>query len=889
MSSSKQKFKAIYFQEDLETLENNSKSFTLAFSQRELDLYESIKHLSSLEIRQILGVNTINHLQEVADKEGLPLNRYCIWKIKKELAKNNKLEKRSQSFNIDPVHTTFRGGKNLPLQSWYPYLEGYSPDFVRYIIDNYTNKNTKNIYDPFSGSGTTPIVASDLGYQAFYSEVNPLLQFLTNIKAKARNYKNRNILASRIEELAENLDEDIKKMNEDQELKKAYENTFCESKFFPERVYSEILQTKTYINLILQKEIILGELLTVAATSALLPSSLLKRQGDLRFKRDDELQNIDNINYIKEIKSNLYKIANDIRVIEPTVSPILLTEDAKNIHKLPFLGIDAVITSPPYLNGTNYFRNTKMELWFLGYLKSKKDLSKYRRMAITAGINDVSLEIKKDIENKELKELLETIENTAYDKRIPKMIHDYFSDMKAVFCGIKKQLNKNAVIAIDLGDSIYSGVHVKTDEILISIMKEIGYSFQENIVLRKRISNNGQELKQVLLIFRNNSVMTTKKQIKFLWEDDWKNFKNNLPHHSGEMAKRNWGDKMHSLCSYQGKLKPSIANQLVSTFVPDGGSVLDIFGGVGTIPLEASLQEKKSYSFDISPAAIIISKAKLSQLNTKDIATILDDLEIFIKKDQVEQKIIEEAEMFGYNKKLKEYFHPKTLKEIVLAREYFKSAGYDSGEKALVLSSLLHILHGNRPYALSRRSHGITPFAPTGEFEYKNLIEKLKDKIERTMSETSKRKVFKEGSIYFQDATKTWPDEIRGIDAIITSPPFFDSTRFYLANWMRLWLAGWNDASFKTEPIKFIDELQKKDLSVYDNIFMQSRERLKEGGVLVLHLGKSKKCDMAKVLAERARRWFDVYDVFGENVENTESHGIRDKGTVVEHQYLVLK
>lgn len=887
MPELKQKFKAIYFQDNTIEAKKGSKSFTLAFSPKESDLYESIKTLSSLEIRKILGTNNLSDLQNLANNEGLPLNRFCIWRLKKEIKQNDKSQRQINLFGIDPIHATFKGGKDLPLQSWYPYLEGYSPDFVKYIIENYLNKNTKTIYDPFSGSGTTPIVASDLGFQSLYSEVNPLLQFLTKIKARTRNYHKKESLAVKIDEISENLELNLKKIDEDQELKKAYEKTFIDSKFFPDNVYSDILKTKTYINCIFYKDTLLAELLTVAAIASLIPSSFLKRQGDLRFKKGKELHGIEKANFIEQVKINLNKIANDIRVIEPTANPSLITEDARSIGKLPFLGIDAVITSPPYLNGTNYFRNTKTELWFLGYLKDKSDLSKYRRMAVTAGINDVSLEIKKDIENKPLADLLKIIEKKAYDKRIPKMIHDYFADMKIIFGGIKKQLNKDAVLAIDLGDSIYGGVHVKTDEILISIMRELGYIFEKSITLRKRISNNGQELKQVLLIFKNHDNSIKKIPKEFAWKNNWNFFKDNLPHQTGKMAKRNWGDKIHSLCSYQGKLKPSIANQLVSIFVPKDGSVLDIFGGVGTIPLEASLQGKLSYSFDISPAAVIISKAKLSLVSKRVIYNILDKLKEFIDNTDVKSEKLNEAETFGFNKNLKEYFHPKTLKEIVLAREFFKQEGYDSGEKSLVLSSLLHILHGNRPYALSRRSHGITPFAPTGKFEYKNLIEKLKEKIDRSISEMN-RDNFKEGKIYFQDTTKTWPDEIKNLDAIITSPPFFDSTRFYLANWMRLWFAGWDSINFKTEPTNFIDELQKKDISIYDNIFMQARERLKEGGVLVLHLGKSRKCNMAEVLGERANRWFETYDVFEESVEDNESHGIRDKGTVVKHQYLIL-
>jgi hypothetical protein len=126
------------------------------------------------------------------------------------------------------------------------------------------------------------------------------------------------------------------------------------------------------------------------------------------------------------------------------------------------------------------------------------------------------------------------------------------------------------------------------------------------------------------------------------------------------------------------------------------------------------------------------------------------------------------------------------------------------------------------------------------------------------------------------------------LDAVITSPPFFDSTRFYLANWIRLWFAGWSQPDFKLQTNSFIEEKQKEDFSVYKSIFRQTRERLKKDGVFVLHLGKSKKCDMAEELQKISKYWFKTADIFDESVAHCESHGIRDKGTVTSHQYLVL-
>ena len=84
------------------------------------------------------------------------------------------------------------------------------------------------------------------------------------------------------------------------------------------------------------------------------------------------------------------------------------------------------------------------------------------------------------------------------------MVGEYFSQMKLCFEGFQLLCKKDAPICIDIGDSLYNNIHVPTDEILIDIMKELGINLEENLYLRKRYSNNGTELSQRLLVFRNS-------------------------------------------------------------------------------------------------------------------------------------------------------------------------------------------------------------------------------------------------------------------------------------------------------------------------------------------------------------------------------------------------
>ena len=77
-------------------------------------------------------------------------------------------------------------------------------------------------------------------------------------------------------------------------------------------------------------------------------------------------------------------------------------------------------------------------------------------------------------------------------------------------------------------------------------------------------------------------------------------------------------------------------------------------------------------------------------------------------------------------------------------------------------------------------------------------------------------------------------------------------------------------------------------MTVYEPVFRQARERLKSGGVVVLHLGRSRKCDMADELTKIAHPWFRVLDLLEENVSHCQRHGVVDQGATTAHQYLVL-
>lgn len=885
----RQYFKSLYFS-DYPSEDTNERSVTIAFNEPEVPYYTRVKEMTTPEVKELIGFTCYDDIATLAESEERSINQTIKRLIKKNLGKQN-----NKSFTEKDV--TFSNSKNIPFQRWYPYIEGYSPDFVKSLIKEYKIENCI-VYEPFAGTGTTIFASDQCGLSSVYSEVNPLLQFLTEVKIKVlkQNQLHRSAFSAELKDINKHLFKRIKDVPENEELENAYFTVFGESKYFPDNTFSTILKLRTYIDfLYLENKELIADLLTVAVFSSLLSVSYLKKNGDVRFRTEEEILK-DGVKELEDVLPiKIDEIAEDLLCFDFTMNktPEFILSNSKKTDCLNDLRIGAIITSPPYLNGTNYFRNTKIELWFLRYLQNENDLRYFRDQALTSGINDVKREYANQIANeivdncKLLTDTLLELEEKSYDSRIQLMVKCYFYEMFQVFNNVKRHLQPNAKVLIDLGDSIFCGVHVKTDKILINLLQQIGYQFIETKVLRKRRSKNNAILSQVLIAFNfNEPIVENQNIVDYPWQEKWNDIKTNLPYQKEPFSKKNWGNPNHSLCSYQGKLKPAIANHLVNTFVPENGTFLDLFSGVGTIPFEGALTGRKSYGIDISKPAYYISSAKVGLSNSAKCFEIIADLERYISQNQTKNEF-EKWKNFGFNKTLQDYYEIQTFKEILSARDYFIKNPPKTTEQMLVISALLHILHGNRPYALSRRSHPIVPYAPTGDFEYKNLVVKLKEKVTKSLN-VPLLDNFTEGKIFLQDTTKIWSQEITDLDAIITSPPFFDSTRFYLANWIRIWFAGWGTEDFKYQTRSFVEEKQKIDFSIYEPIFRQAKERLKKDGVFVLHLGKSVKCDMAKELQRISRRWFKTADLFDESVAHCQTHGIRDIGTVTSHQYLVL-
>ena len=405
---------------------------------------------------------------------------------------------------------TFVLNKDQPIHRWYPYTEGFSFQFVQHELDN-LDIEVNSIYDPFGGCGTTPLVASENGITSYFSEVNPFMAFVcdTKINVSRRVYQKFEIVEEQINKLLSAFNDSFLFNENVQKLENNYNDIFnspiVEFDGFEKYFHDDVLRKILYIQNLIEvycKDSDSKSLSELALASIAVFVSKMIRRGDLRYATEKEKKPED-FDVYRQFTCKINEILEDIKIVGGNLKSdaLLASYDAREINMED--KVDVVITSPPYLNGTNYIRNTKIELKLTKFIKTESDLPMFHTKGIMAGINNVSK--RRKIPSNQIpdyiRKYVEKLEPISYDKRIPQMVAGYFYDMGIVIERLSKVLRKGGKFILDIGDSQFAGVHIPTHELLERLAWERGFHIYDNEILRSRKSKNGMVLTQRVLRF----------------------------------------------------------------------------------------------------------------------------------------------------------------------------------------------------------------------------------------------------------------------------------------------------------------------------------------------------------------------------------------------------
>lgn len=464
---------------------------------------DSAMAMSSLQMRKALGDPMLDHLERLAADEHRSLSNVILTKLHKALSQSTDFVRNSEK-EQKGVGVTFSDSLRKGSFGWYPYVEGFSANYARDAILRDDVKPT-SIYDPFGGSGTTPLSASLLGIKSYYSELNPFMVEVCKAKVSSASWAKNNFELFKkasnryLELISEN---NLKQKARDIDLSK-YNEAFPNREFFEEDHIRELLSAMSFIDEVSEGKSDISRLLKIACASNAVACSNMTRRADLRRRRPNEYKTRV-VNVSKMISDTVRRMISDVKEYPENVADsIHVSSDAKVLPNEYHNTFDLVLTSPPYLNGTNYFRNTKIELWLMSLISNEKELKKFRELTVTGGINDVS---KKEtyFQFPSVETVAKKLDVESKDKRIPTMVRHYFSDMFEVLCNVQKGLVVNGKLLLDIGDSKFYGVHVPTHKLLCDVAKSAGLELVHEHVLAKRLSRDKTELVQVELVFRKS-------------------------------------------------------------------------------------------------------------------------------------------------------------------------------------------------------------------------------------------------------------------------------------------------------------------------------------------------------------------------------------------------
>lgn len=377
---------------------------------------------------------------------------------------------------------------NSPIQKWYRYKEGYSLKLIDQLFQEYSVKPNDVIIDPFCGSGSTLVQAKINKSLGVGFEINPFSTFLAKVKTRNYNQSDLNQFAK--------ISKKIIKIKPKDNLKKPELSII--DKLFSKKVLDFLLTLKLEINKISNKKV--RDLLFLAYLGMLEEVSNHRKAGNgLKMRKTIKTINRD-ITFAKELfLKSISEIEKDlpfaINISNTKLEPKIIEHSSLNMNKyVKPNSVKGVIFSPPYANCFDYTEIYKVELWMGDFVKKYSELKELRHRSIRSHLNGYVVEQDSKASSlPELNELIEILGNLPlWDKRIPKMINGYFTDMFTVLDQIYASLKKGGFCTIIVSNSAYGGVVVPTDLLLTKYAQQIGFKPLKIDVARFIITSSQQ-------------------------------------------------------------------------------------------------------------------------------------------------------------------------------------------------------------------------------------------------------------------------------------------------------------------------------------------------------------------------------------------------------------
>ncbi len=247
---------------------------------------------------------------------------------------------------------------------------------------------------------------------------------------------------------------------------------------------------------------------------------------------------------------------------------------------------------------------------------------------------------------------------------------------------------------------------------------------------------------------------------------------------------------LHFSVSVSDSFSPGLARYFIQRYTGKGDVVLDPFCGRGTVPLEATLMERRAIATDINPVFARISSAKLNPVDLVDVAMFLQGVN-FSRPVSLE----------GYSECFSNFFDPETFREIVNLRSAIGVRGDNVARFVEMVT--LSLLHGHTAGYLSAYSLPQISVTPDHQKsmndrrgkspDYRAVAPRILKKVGMIMRDGDRQRIRDycgEGSVYQADCRNLSHISSGSVDLVVSAPPRLGHKPGLMDQWLRGWFCG---------------------------------------------------------------------------------------------------
>jgi hypothetical protein len=345
----------------------------------------------------------------------------------------------------------------------HPFPARMAPDFVLERLPKKQKGRTLTILDPMMGSGTIPVLASISGHKAVGFDTDPLAVIISRTWAKPLDAAALATNSERVTESAR------------ARAHRAWRHDDAETQGFIDYWFDTATQRRlgALAEAIREAPPDLHDALWCSFSRLIITKDAgASRARDVSHSRPHRVRSAASFNVLDRFCASAKAVADRHGALQEKRAGIRrLRLESADARALPLRRetIDAVITSPPYLQAIDYLRGHRMSLVWMGY--AMRDLRILRSNAIGS---------EKGLEKAEVADsIVGRVVGDGLSNRGRAVVRRYVSDLSGTVRELKRVLRDDGYAAFVVAEATLEGIPIKISALLEEAAAHLGLRCME--------------------------------------------------------------------------------------------------------------------------------------------------------------------------------------------------------------------------------------------------------------------------------------------------------------------------------------------------------------------------------------------------------------------------